>query len=386
MDTVILHGNLITPKGLLEDGALLMRAGRITALGESRNFEGKITAEVFDAGGLYIAPGFIDAHTHGGNGYDFMTADNDQLLEILAWQVSTGVTSVLPTLASSTFEEEQQMVARLRAAREKLLPGAQMIGLHLEGPYLNPEKRGAQPAEPIRLPNLAEMKDLIEAGGGCIKLVTLAPELPGADELIRYLISEGVVVSAGHSDAEYQQVIDALRAGVSRVAHLYNGMSPFTHREPGLAGAALEQDGIYAELILDGLHIHPAAARIALRSKGLERIMLVTDATQAAGLGEGVYVRPGNRKIIVKDGAARLESGTLAGSILTMDQAVANAKAFLGISLNQAVQLASRNVAESLHLPAKGSLAPGYDADVTLFENDIRIKATFVRGQKVFQA
>jgi N-acetylglucosamine-6-phosphate deacetylase len=278
------------------------------------------------------------------------------------------------------------MVARLRAAREKMLPGAQMIGLHLEGPFLNPEKRGAQPAEPIRLPNLTEMKDLIEAGGGCIKLVTLAPELPGADELIRYLISEGVVVSAGHSDAEYQQVIDALRVGVSRVAHLYNGMSPFTHREPGLAGAALEQDGIYAELILDGLHIHPAAARIALRSKGLERIMLVTDATQAAGLGEGVYVRPGNRKIIVKDGAARLESGTLAGSILTMDQAVANAKAFLGISLNQAVQLASRNVAESLHLPAKGSLAPGYDADVTLFENDIRIKATFVRGQKVFQA
>jgi N-acetylglucosamine-6-phosphate deacetylase len=386
MDIVILHGKLLSPTGLLEDGALSMRAGRIAAIGASRSFEGKTTAEVFDAGGLFVSPGFIDAHTHGGNGYDYMTANADQLKEILAWLVSTGVTSVLPTLASSSFEEERQMVTRLRAACKKQTLGAQILGLHLEGPFLNPEKRGAQPTEPIRLPSLAEMQDLMQASGGCIRLVTLAPELPGADELIHYLVAEGVVVSAGHSNATYEEMLGAMRAGVSRVAHLFNGMSPFSHREPGLAGAALEQEPLYAELILDGLHLHPAAARIAMRCKGLERIVLVTDATQAAGLGEGVYIRPGNRKIIVKDGAARLETGTLAGSILSMDRAVANARAFLGIRLDQAVRLASRNAAESLNLPTKGTLAPGYDADIVVFDDDIRIKATFVGGKKVFQA
>jgi N-acetylglucosamine-6-phosphate deacetylase len=386
MDIVILHGKLLSPTGLLEDGALSMRAGRIAAIGASRSFEGKTTAEVFDAGGLFVSPGFIDAHTHGGNGYDYMTANADQLQEILAWLVSTGVTSVLPTLASSSFEEERQMVTRLRAACKKQTLGAQILGLHLEGPFLNPEKRGAQPTEPIRLPSLAEMQDLMQASGGCIRLVTLAPELPGADELIHYLVAEGVVVSAGHSNATYEEMLSAMQAGVSRVAHLFNGMSPFSHREPGLAGAALEQEPLYAELILDGLHLHPAAARIAMRCKGLERIVLVTDATQAAGLGEGVYIRPGNRKIFVKDGAARLESGTLAGSILSMDRAVANARAFLGIRLDQAVRLASRNAAESLNLPTKGTLAPGYDADIVVFDDDIRIKATFVGGKKVFQA
>jgi N-acetylglucosamine-6-phosphate deacetylase len=216
--------------------------------------------------------------------------------------------------------------------------------------------------------------------------VTLAPELPGADELIRYLVAEGVVVSAGHSNATYEQTLDAIQAGVSRVAHLYNGMSPFTHREPGVTGAALDQEHVYAELILDGLHIHPAAARIAIHAKGLERIVLVTDATQAAGLGEGAYVRPGNRKITVKDGAARLESGTLAGSVLSMDRAVANACDFLSIGLDQAIRLASRNAAESLFLPTKGSLAPGFDADVILFDEEVRIRATIVAGKKVYSS
>jgi N-acetylglucosamine-6-phosphate deacetylase len=315
-----------------------------------------------------------------------MTADAGQLCEILTWLASTGVTSVLPTLASSSFEEERQMVMRLHAVQQEQPFGTQILGLHLEGPYINPERRGAQPAGPIRLPNLAEMRDLLEACDHCIRLVTLAPELPGADELIHYLVAEGIIVSAGHSNATYEQMLGAVEAGVSRVAHLYNGMSPFTHREPGVAGAALDQDRLYAELILDGFHIHPAAARIAVRSKGLERIVLVTDATQAAGLGEGVYVRPGNRKIIVKGGAARLESGVLAGSILSMDRAVATARAFLGISLDQAIRLASRNVAESLHLPTKGSLAPEFDADVILFDEDIRIKATFVGGRKVYSS
>ncbi len=386
MDTVILHGNLLTPTGILEDGAIWMRAGKITAITANPDRPLPQEAKVMDAGGLFVSPGFIDAHIHGGVGFDFMSCSAAELDEILLFQASCGVTAVLPTLASSFFDQEMEMVRQLGAALHRPSPGAAIVGLHLEGPYINPEKRGAQPASPIRLPDLKEMNALIEASGHTVRLVTLAPEMPGALELIKSLIKQGIVVSAGHSNATYQEMLSGIKAGVTRVAHLYNGMSVFNHREPGLAGAALEQDKVFAEIVLDGFHVHPAAARIALRSKGLDWLVLVSDATQAAGLGDGIYIRPGNRKIIVKDGAARLESGALAGSTLTMDRAVANASSFLGLPLEQAVQLASLNAAKSLSLSARGCLAANFVGDVIIFDRDIRIRATFVNGQQVYQA
>lgn len=386
MDTVILHGNLLTPTGILEDGAVWMRAGIITAITTHPEHALPQDTRVIDAGGLYVSPGFIDAHSHGGKGFDFMTCSSSELDEVLAWLASTGVTAILPTLATSPFDQEIEMVRRLGAASQRNFPGTALVGLHLEGPYIHPEKRGAQPAGPIRLPDLDEINALVEASGHTIRLVTLAPELNGALEVIQALVKQGIVVSAGHSNATYQEMVLGIEAGITRVAHLYNGMSSFNHRAPGVAGAALEQDKVFAEIVLDGIHVHPAAARIALRSKGLSRLVLVSDATQAAGLGDGIYIRPGNRKVIVKDGAARLESGELAGSTLTLDRAVANAVAFLGLPLEQAVQLASLNAARSLNLPAQGCLAANYVANLTIFDRDVRIQATFVNGQKVYQA
>ena len=384
MDTCIIHGKLLTPAGRVEEGILCMRDGKIVSLLPDDAGGLLPGAARYDAAGLYVAPGMIDAHTHGALGYDFMTCTLQEMEAVLAWLPSTGVTGLLPTLASSSFEQGLEMVQRLAGWQRHPAPGAAILGLHLEGPYLNPERRGAQPLEPLRAPNLDEMRRLLEASQHTIRLVTLAPELPGALDLVAYLVKEGVAVNAGHSDATYEEMLSAMQAGLSRVAHLFNGMSPFNHRLPGLAGAALDQTGLYAEIVLDGIHVHPAAARIALHAKGIDRLMLVTDATQAAGLGDGVYVRPGNRKIIVKDGAARLESGTLAGSILTMNRALANACAFLDLAPEQAIRLATCIPAESLHLPAKGSLAPGFDADVILFDDEIKIRAAFVGGRQVF--
>jgi N-acetylglucosamine-6-phosphate deacetylase len=386
MDTCIIHGKLLLPAGLVEDGALLMRGSKIVSILPDDAGRFPAGAEIYNAAGLYVAPGMIDAHTHGALGYDFMTCTPREMEEVLAWLPSTGVTSFLPTLASCSFDQGLEMVQRLAELQLHPPPGAAILGLHLEGPYLNPERRGAQPLEPLRAPHLDEMHHLLEASHDTIRLVTLAPELPGALDLIAYLVKEGIAVNAGHSDATYEEMLTAMRAGLSRVAHLFNGMSPFNHRLPGVAGAALDQAGLYAEIVLDGIHVHPAAARIALHAKGIDRLMLVTDATQAAGLGDGVYVRPGNRKIIVKDGAARLESGILAGSILTMNSALANACAFLDLTPEQAIRLATCVPAESLNLPAKGSLAPGFDADVILFDKEIQIRAALVGGRMVFQS
>jgi N-acetylglucosamine-6-phosphate deacetylase len=383
IDQVILHGNLLLPDGVREDWGVGMRGEKIVAVAPSAQFTVPADASILDAGGLYVSPGFIDAHCHGAIGFDFMTCSADELQQVLAWEAARGVTGILPTLASSPLDEELDMVRRLGEAYRHPTRGAAVLGLHLEGPYLHPEKRGAQPAASIRLPDLPEMQALVEASGQCVRLVTLAPELPRALELVRYLAAQGIVVSAGHTNATYAEMLAGIAAGVTRVAHLYNGMTVFGHREPGAAGAALEQAQVYAEIVLDGFHVHPAAARIALRSKGLERLVLVSDATQAAGQGDGVYIRPGNRKIIVQDGAARLESGALAGSTLAMDRAVANAATFLNLPIHQAVQLASLNAAKSLGLADRGLLAPGYRGDVVLFDRQISIQATFVNGQKV---
>lgn len=385
MDVILLHGNLLTPNGILEDGAILMRDGKIAAIQKSKDLPITAGAEITDAQGLFVSPGLIDTHTHGGVGFDFMTCSHPELNDILTWLPTTGVTSVLPTLSSSPFDQTLDTVVRLAEAQHRLSPGAAILGLHLEGPYLNPDKRGAQSLDSIRLPDRVEMQRLIVASGGAIRLVTLAPELAGAMDLIRYLIGEGIAVSAGHTNAGYEGMVKASQVGLSRVAHLYNGMAAFHHREPGIVGATFDLESIFVELILDGIHVHPAAARLALRAKGLNRIILITDATQAAGLGDGEYIRPGNRKIIVKDGSAQLESGVIAGSTLTMNRAVANAVKFLGLSLDQAVQIASRTVAESLNLSTKGSLAPGYDADVILIDDDVRVLAAFVAGRQVFQ-
>lgn len=383
----IIHGRVITPRGVIENGALLIENESIRAVGEPNLVKVPEDAQIIDAAGRWVSPGMINGQTHGGIGFDYMTASEEEITSVLRWDASNGITGVLPTLATSSLDNLLEMIRRLKNVAEQRPDGAaRILGIHQEGPYLSPAKRGAQPADQIRDPDIREMEQVLKVADGLIRIVTLAPERPGGLEMVRWLSEQGVVPSIGHSEATYEETMKAADAGLKRATHLFNGMSGFDHRAPGAVGAVLVRDEIYAELILDGKHIHPAAAKLALRAKGAGRIVLVTDATQAAGLPDGVYIRPGNRKIIVKDGEARLESGSLAGSVLTLDRAVANAVRFMDISLPEALSLASRVAAESIGLQDRtGSLAPGKDADVIIVDDNMRVDATLILGRVVFK-
>ena len=388
----IINGTVATPEGVIERGVVLLDGSVIRAVGAEAKVDVPAGATILDASGAMVVPGFIDAHTHGGNGYDYLTASEEEIATIMSWLPQTGVTGVLATIASASLEEQLNVLRRLRAVQRQRPAGAAILGAHLEGPYIHPEKRGAQLAGAVRDPSLAEMETILEEAGDLVRLVTLAPELDGALALIRFLADHGVVVSAGHTTATYEQMEAAVQAGVSRVTHFFNAMSPLHHRRPGVPGFVLTHPEIYAELILDGYHVHQAVARLLLRAKGAGRVTLVSDATQAAGLGDGVYMRPGGRAIVVRDGAARLRAEPpddqteqpLAGSVLTMDRAVRNCKRWLGLSLPQAAAMASAVAAESLGLiDKKGTLAAGQDADIVLLEADGRVRMTLVAGEIV---
>lgn len=386
--TGIIHGNVLTPTGIIQDGAIYIKDSRIDAVGETKAVQIPQEAAVLDAHGFLVAPGFIDAHIHGGNGYDFMSAEPGDIERILNWLATTGVTGVYPTVATSPLEDQVRAIKTLRQIQKQKPRGAAILGLHLEGPYINREKRGAQPAEAIRSPNRAEVEQLIDAGEGAIRIITLAPELPGAIELTRYLVDLNIIVSIGHTAATYEQAIQAIDAGARRAAHLFNGMTSCHHRHPGAVGAVLTRDEIYAEVILDRVHLHPAVAEIVLRSKGPSKVTLITDAIAAAGAGDGTYTGFGNRKIMAKDGTATVGDGILAGSTLKMNRAVENAVQFLGLSLEQAIRLASQVVSESLGYEVqstKGVISPGKDADLTIVDDDLSILLTMVGGRVVFQ-
>lgn len=383
---VITHAKIITPLQTIEEGYLQIQNGVITKVGLMDEFEPSSGAACLDAQGLLVGPGWIDAHTHGGIGFDYMNCSPQEVEEILLWLASTGVTGVLPTLASAPFEDQIHMIQKLIAVQKKQSKGAAILGLHLEGPYLSMERRGAQPAAAIRPPSVDEMQKLLAVADHQIRLVTLAPELPGAVELIRFLSQQGVVVSCGHSEATLEQFNAAAKAGLNRVAHTFNGMPPLHHREPGILGGALSNQAVYCELTLDGIHVHPLVASLLVQWKGYDRVVFITDAMQAAGLADGIYIRPGNRKIIVKDGEARMESGTLAGSVLTMQQAVKNAVKLLNLSPENALRMASLTAAASLGLADhKGTIEVGKDADLVIMQEDLSVFLTMVKGNVVYQ-
>ncbi len=380
MVNYFIRGGTVVGTGFLsENRGLFIRGGKIFTAPPCPDNEQKI----IDAGGMIIAPGFIDLHVHGGNGADVLDGLPDALVKIASFHARHGTTGMLPTTAAAP---RKQMLDALQATGEaagRPAAGARILGAHLEGPFLNPARKGAQNKDYLLMPNLAEIKALADAAAGRLRMVTLAPELPGAIEVIRWLAGNGMIPAAGHTEATFEQMTEAVEAGLKHVTHIFNAMAPFHHREPGPAGAALAGPDLSIEVIGDGVHVHPALLKLLWKLKGEGKMALITDAISAAGTGEGTCHLAG-QTIAVRNGRVCLPDGTLAGSTLTMLQSVKNLIKLSGLTLPQAVRLASTNPAVILGLEhCKGRIASGYDADLLLLDQNLELKMVMVEGNIV---
>ena len=346
---------------------------------------------IIDAPDAIVTPGFIDVHTHGGGGFALHTTDPAEIHAYTRWIARTGVTAfliaIVGTPASLPVAQLQTAVDAIEQYRAPSAPsiGAEPLGIFLEGPYINAKRRGAHPPARLRIPAEAETARILELAKGHLKLVTLAPELPGAMQMIQRLSDAGVTVSLGHSDADYKQTQAAIQQGITHVTHCFNAMRPLLHREPGPIGAIAQAEHVYGELIADGIHVHPAVMDILVRILGPERIIAITDAQSCAGLTEGEAFEFAGQSARVIDGAARLSDGTLAGSMLTMTQGLRNLLTYTHVTPSQAIGMLTANPARSIKVAdRKGMLQPDYDADLLIFDRGFQLQATICRGKVAF--
>lgn len=338
--------------------------------------------QVIDAGGKYIVPGFIDIHIHGANGSDIMDASKESLENISSYLAKNGTTSYLATTMTCSIEDiKKAMGAVAQYMKGYRGQGAQILGLHMEGPFISPKARGAHDKDYIKDPSIDLYKELVGDLGSIVKVVTLAPELEGAVELASYLNENNTRASMGHTKATYDIAKEAIGKGINHVCHFYNAMQAFSHREPGVVGAVLDSGDSTIELIADLVHIHPAALRLAVSIKGKDRCALITDAMSAAGLGDGTYML-GGLEVYVEKGQARQIDGTLAGSTLNQAQALRN-MVKIGLGLEDVLTMLTKTPARIIGVDGyKGQLKEGYDADILLLDRDLNVAESFVRGQR----
>jgi N-acetylglucosamine-6-phosphate deacetylase len=339
--------------------------------------EGDLPARRRELDGL-LAPGFVDLQVNGAFGSD-VGVDAGALEAISRALPRTGVTAYLPTAISWPPDRYAGLFEAIE--RAGAAPGARILGAHLEGPFLAPSRRGAHDPANLRPVDLDLLRELL--GSGRARVVTLAPELPGALEAIELIAAAGSVASAGHTDATHAEVMRAADAGLTLGTHLFNAMSPLHHREPGAVGALLSDPRLRTGIIADGVHVVPVAVRIAYAAKGADGLALVTDAMQAAGMPDGSYAL-GGRPVRVRDGVARLDDGTLAGATVTMDEALRRAAGFLGVGLDAVIPMATRTPARVLGLDGSGEIAPGAPADLVVLSPGGVVEETLVAGATVF--
>jgi N-acetylglucosamine-6-phosphate deacetylase len=385
----IVGGKVVTSSEVIEGGVVLCEDGKIRFVGSVPDAAPEAGSQVVDARGQIVMPGFIDTHFHGSGGDDVMAGGAAGIRRISRALLRFGTTGYLATTIAARHSELMRTVADMIAAeqpQENDEPAAALLGLHIEGPYINLKFKGAQPVAGIRDPNFDECRELLSAAAGRIKIMTMAPELPGGMELIRFLKASGVEASLGHSNADYDTALAAIDAGATRATHLYNAMSGVHHRKPGLASACLSEPGIQAELICDGVHVHPRMAQLAWRAKGRDGLTLITDATAAQGVGDGRFTL-GDFQIEVRGALCTLTDGvTIAGSVLTMNRAVGNAMNFTGMSLIDAAHMASFAPAQVCGVAdRKGSLETGKDADLVVLNPNFTVSHTIRAGRVAYQ-
>lgn len=387
--TTLFHdARLALSGGLRPRGWLLTEGGRIADLGWGQAPALPHDGKVVDAAGLVLAPGLIDIHAHGALGHDTMDASAEGLRAMARFYAAHGVTAFLATTMTACHADIMEALANMRAvmAAQGTGPGsggAQLLGAHVEGPYLDVERRGAQKAAQVRRAVAEEYDELLATG--VVRLLTVAPEYRENKALIRRAVERGVVVSLGHTRATYEQMARAVALGASQVTHLFNGLEPLHHRKPGAVGAALTIDGLRCQLIADNIHVHPVVLKLAHRAKGSDGIILISDAMAGTGMPDGRY-HLGDSDVIVDHGVARIPSGNLAGSTLTLERAVGNMMAVAGISLFEALQMATATPARALGLAHKGRLRVGADADLILLSPQVDVRLTMVGGEIVYRA
>jgi len=387
MKQILINGTLLTPFETISDGALVIgEDGLIEYAGEQSGVE-SIQGDRIDAKGKYIIPGFVNIHVHGGNGIAFgMGKLEEELDEYSQWAASNGVTGFVITITApdaDSIDHTVRSYAKILDNRSEW-SGAIPLGLHLEGPYLNPEKHGAFNTEWIRLPSLEEVKRYLDSGNGWIKHISMAPELENADAVAEYLSNAGVVVSLAHSNTDFQTAADALNGFYTHVTHTFNCQSVLHHRAPGVVGAVLCSDKATTELIGDIHHVYPAAMKILYRCVGPERVVLITDAILGAGLPDGKYTFM-NREITIQAGVATLPDGILGGSISTMDSCVRTMVNLVDVPLVEAVRMATFNPARVIGEEEKtGSIEIGKQANLLIMNQQLEIEKTYIHGQLVY--
>lgn len=379
---LITNAQLYGPTEVWPRSWLLAESGRIAQMGVGQPPE--FSAPVLDAGGLHLLPGFIDIHVHGGNGHELMDATPDGLQAMARFFAQHGVTSFLPTTWTAPHSAIMRALTLVAELIGPVPGGATILGAHVEGPYLNPEKCGAQDSSLIRRAEREEALGFLETGA--VRLLALAPEFPENHWLIEECARRGITVSAAHTAATYAHMQYAVRLGLRHATHSFNAMLGLNHREPGTVGAVLTLPEINCELIADNVHVHPAVQNLLLRAKGPRGVILITDAVRAAGLPEGEY-QIDTRTVRVQGGAVRLPDGQLAGSVLTMETALRNFIQATGLNLQEAWPATSLNAARAIGVAErKGSLEVGKDADLVLLDNAGYVRATIVEGTVVYRA
>jgi len=384
--TAIYASEILTPEEEIRDGVIVVEGTRITALGHRDQIRIPAGAVDYVAKDCTVAPGFVDVHIHGAGGHDVMEGTERALDRVTSTVARYGTTSIVATTVSASEEETCRSLEGIaRYIRSHETPAenaplaAEILGVHLEGPFLSKARRGVHPEGALAKPSQETLEAFLKASDGLVKILTVAPEIPGAIQLIERAVAAGIVVAIGHTDADYDQTRAAIQAGARHAVHMYNAMRPFSHRDPGVIGAILTDTNVTAEVIADGVHVAGPAIQVLIGCKGYDTVLLVSDGIAATGMPDGTY-RLGNFEVNVKGGVARNSEGKLAGSTLTLDRAIRNLVE-LGVTKKDAVRMATVLPARRLGLAGKkGILAVGADADLVVLTQELTVAGVMTRG------